>query len=786
MANAFSSLATPDQAERPRRTQSVPFEIYASLVDALYESASALFIGSAAATSAALITAWRASSLVLFLFAGAIVAIALARVLDMRTYNRLRHSLRDHTTLRRWERRYIMWSTVYVALIGLWSVACFAVTDDPFIHLFSFGVVLAYMVGIYGRNYASNVAVISQIAGGGIPIMVALGIAGGMYYAIIVLVVLPFLLSIKMIADRLRQQLLDAVISARDITQLAARFTTALNNMPHGLVMFDSERRLLVANERLIELLRVPRDFDISGRTPGDLLAAGDALSAGPETDRFVSTFERRLFGSHGELSIETKDERWLSFASRPMENGGSVVIIEDITERRSAEQRIDRMARFDSLTGLPNRNYLHEQLERLLPTAEEEKPIAILFVDLDEFKQVNDTLGHPSGDQLLISVADRLRSIVRQGDSIARFGGDEFVVLQRLDSRSTRDAEDLAQRILHDLSQPYQIDGHDIIIGASVGIAFAPRDGTDPDLLLKNADMALYHAKSNGKAGCRLFDPSMDAEAHARRMLELDVRQALGEGQLELYYQPLLDLKTMRIRTCEALLRWRHPQRGMVPPSEFIPVAEDIGIIREIGDWVLQQACLECAHWPPDVRVAVNLSPVQFRNARLPDVVTDALRAANLAANRLEVEITESVLLKDTPTIRAMLQELVEAGVRISLDDFGTGYSGLSYLQTFPLDKVKIDRSFVAELHSGDRSLTLLRGMAKLSATLGLSVTVEGIETPEQLDIIAAEGTVDEAQGYVFSVPLPSAQIRELIAAQGTGNRWPRHGNKGRETAAA
>jgi diguanylate cyclase (GGDEF)-like protein len=467
------------------------------------------------------------------------------------------------------------------------------------------------------------------------------------------------------------------------------------------------------------------------------------------------------------------------------MENGGSVVIVEDITERRSTEQRIDRMARFDTLTGLPNRNHLHERLEELLPLAEEEAPLAILFVDLDEFKQVNDTLGHPSGDQLLCAVADRLRLLAVEDQAIARFGGDEFVILHT--SARVDDAERLAKRILSSLSEPYHIDGHDIIIGACVGVAFAPRDGDNADLLLKNADMALYHAKANGKGTWRVFDSSMDSEAHAKRMMELDVRQALAAGQFELYYQPLLDLRKMKVRTCEALIRWKHPERGMVPPSEFIPVAEDIGIIREIGEWVLNEACRECAKWPSDIRVAVNLSPVQFRDQNLPNVVFEALEQSGLKPNRLELEITEGVLLKDTPSIRQMLERIVASDIRLSLDDFGTGYSGLSYLQTFPLNKVKIDRSFVAELHSGDRSLTLLRGMAKLSAALGLDVVVEGIETSEQLEIIAAEGTVGEAQGYVFSVPLPADQVRDLIDSQDAATSQLRGRTKrGRHVAAA
>lgn len=782
-ATASDSPSTPvAQSSRP---QSVPLEIYASLVDALFETPTTLMIGTGAATSAALITAARAESLVLLFFAFAIAMVAIGRLLEMHAYKRVKQSLRSHGAVRKWERRYIIASTGYVALLGAWCVTCFAISDDPLIRLFSFAMVLAYMVGIYGRNFASDALVVSQIVAGGLSMTMALAVAGGLYYAIAAIVIVPLLASIKMISVRLRKQLLDAVISARDITQLAARFTTALNNMPHGLVMFDSEQRLLVANERFIEVLQLPTDTELSGRTPGELLFAGKALAGAADPERFLSAFQRRLVSAQGELAVQTNDDRWLSFTARPMENGGSVVIVEDITERRSTEQRIDRMARFDTLTGLPNRNHLHERLEELLPLAEEEAPLAILFVDLDEFKQVNDTLGHPSGDRLLCAVADRLRLLVVEDQAIARFGGDEFVILHT--SALADDAEGLAKRILSALSEPYYIDGHDIIIGACVGVAFAPRDGDDADLLLKNADMALYHAKANGKGTWRAFDSSMDSEAHAKRMMELDVRQALAAGQFELYYQPLLDLKKMKVRTCEALLRWKHPERGMVPPSEFIPVAEDIGIIREIGEWVLNEACRECARWPSDIRVAVNLSPVQFRDQNLPDLVFEALEQSGLKPDRLELEITEGVLLKDTPSIRQMLERIVAGDVRLSLDDFGTGYSGLSYLQTFPLNKVKIDRSFVAELHSGDRSLTLLRGMAKLSAALGMDVVVEGIETSEQLDIIAAEGTVGEAQGYVFSVPLPADQVRALIASQDAATSLLRgRAKRGRHVAAA
>jgi diguanylate cyclase (GGDEF)-like protein/PAS domain S-box-containing protein len=757
-----------ERASRTPRDPAVPLQVYASLVDALYEVAVPLFIGSAAGSIAAGITAWQAGSWQLLVFAIVLALVAGLRAWDMGNYSRLRSTLRTEAAFRKWERRYVVGAALYVGMFGTWCLACFLVTDDAFVRLFGFSSVIAYMVGTSGRNFASRSLVVTQLIGGGLPLSLALFSVGGVYYSIFVIVLLPFFFGLKTISDRLRKVLLDAIISARDITQLAARFTTALNNMPHGLVMFDSERRLLVANERFVELMRLPTKSEVAGRLSREVLLASGAFSRIADSRRFVTEFERRLFRTQGELTAETGDGRWLSFTTRPMENGGSVVIVEDVTERRSAEQRIDRMARFDALTSLPNRNHLHEQLERTLASLEDDMArLAVLFVDLDEFKQVNDTLGHPSGDQLLCAVADRLLAVVSTNEMVARFGGDEFVILQRQQQAVDDRAEELARIIVGSLSQPYEIDGHDIIIGASIGIAYAPRDGSDPDLLLKNADMALYHAKAGGKGGVRVFDSSMDAEAHAKRALELDVRQALAANQLELYYQPLLDLKTMSVRTCEALLRWRHPERGMVPPNEFIPVAENIGIITEMGQWVLEEACRECATWPSEVSVAVNLSPVQFRQPGLPAMVTQAARAAGLPPERLEVEITESVLLKDTPTVRAMLEELVQSGIRISLDDFGTGYSGLSYLQTFPLNKVKIDRSFVTELHSGDRSLTLLRGMARLSAALGLKVVVEGIETTDQLEIIAAEGTVDEAQGYVFSVPLPAKQVRELIASQ-------------------
>ncbi|MBN8994042.1 MAG: EAL domain-containing protein [Rhizobiales bacterium] len=749
----------------------VPLDIYASLVDALYDVRQSLFLGSLASAIAALLTAWKAQDWVLLVIAIAIVGVAWLRTLDMQNYAKLRDTLLDREALRVWEYRYVVGSSVHVALLGAWVLAAFVLTGDPFIRLFAFSGALAFMIGISGRNFASDLLVTSQIICAAIPMSAAIFVAGGWYLAIFVLLLLPFFAAVRLISNRLRQTLLDAVIATRDMTMLAMRFDTALNNMPHGLAMFDSEGRLVVANNRLIELFDLPKGLDVNGMTARELLTHSVGAGQAPHLDveHFISDFEAHLAGVMGSIFVEIRDGQTLALTRQRMENGGSVVIAEDITDRRKAEERIHHLAHYDSLTDLPNRTYLHDALQRMLSDMRRSGPLAILFVDLDQFKQVNDTLGHPRGDELLRAVAGRLRGLLRRSDVVARFGGDEFVVLQS-PVRSTAEATELADRIVEQLSYPYQIDGHQIVIGASVGIAMAPRDGVDADSLLKNADMALYHAKVGGRGAWRFFEPEMDARAQARRAVELDLRRALAEGEFELFFQPLLNLRTMRVTTCEALIRWRHPQRGMVPPMEFIPVAEDMGLIIEIGDWVLRQACLECMRWPSDVRVAVNLSPIQFRRDNLQVVIAQALAHSKLPANRLEVEITESVLLQDVKKAREMLEQFAEMGVRVSLDDFGTGYSGLSYLNSFPFHKVKIDRSFVRSLDGDERALTLLRGVANLTASLGMTVTVEGVETEAQLATLAAEPAIDEAQGYLFSVPIPARQIRELLASSRPG----------------
>jgi len=396
-------------------------------------------------------------------------------------------------------------------------------------------------------------------------------------------------------------------------------------------------------------------------------------------------------------------------------------------------------------------------------------RALAVLMIDLDRFKDVNDTLGHPIGDALLKTVAQRLGDCVRETDTIGRLGGDEFAIVQRT-SDPAADSVILAKRIQEVIDAPLDLDGHHVRIGTSIGIAIAPGDGQNPDQLLKNADLALYRAKSEGRGTYRYFEPEMDQRMQARRSLEKDLRDALVNGEFELHYQPLVNLERDEICGFEALLRWHHPKRGNVPPGDFIGLAEETGLIVPIGEWVLRQACAEAARWPVHLKIAVNISPAQFKARNLADVVVRTLAATGMSPNRLELEITESVMLQDEKAAFATLTQLHDLGVRIALDDFGTGYSSLSNLRKFPFDKIKIDRSFVSDLSAANvDALAVVRSVAQLGVSLGMATTAEGVETKEQLDYVRAEGCT-EMQGYFICPPSPAEYIERLIQRECRG----------------
>jgi diguanylate cyclase (GGDEF)-like protein len=747
--------------------QALPPEIYLPLVDSLFKEGRTLLVGTIFIIGSVFLTYWTTGEILILYCALAIFAVAIARGMMMRAYMRARESVTTAQAGKRWEYRYGAGASAILALLSIWCFVAFSRTSDPFATLVSFSMTIAYAAGIFGRNFANSRFVIVQILCTWAPMTAALVFYGNPFHWIFAALLIPSFLGIKLIAERLRRTLLDAVVTSRDMSLLAKRFDTAINNMPHGLCMFDSKRLIVVSNQKLNQQMGLAPDVELKGFNAHawvESVVKADLIS-GASAAELITRLDARLSGSEDSpFTVGLLNGKTIEFTVQPMENGGMVVLTEDITERKVAEAKINHLARFDALTGLPNRTVLRDRMEHALNEWRPDNMCAIHFIDLDQFKQVNDTLGHTRGDMLLEAVAERLRTSIRDADVISRFGGDEFVVLQA-PIKSLDQGEALAARILNTLSGTYDLDGHKVVVTASIGIAAANKP-LDPDQFLRNADLALYQAKSEGRGIWRWFETKMEANAQARRALEFDLRSAMETEAFELYYQPLFNLKTRRIETCEALLRWPHRERGMVSPAEFIPVAEEMGLIVEIGNQVLYKACLECRRWPGETAVAVNLSSIQFDRSNVPALVRETLAATNLAASRLEIEITESTLLQNNKRTRADLKQLADLGVKISLDDFGTAYSSLSYLHSFPLHKVKIDQSFLQGLGDDDRRVTLLRGITRLSAQLGLRVVVEGVETQDQLEFLAAEESIDEVQGYLLGIPMPAAELRKLLYA--------------------
>jgi diguanylate cyclase (GGDEF)-like protein len=543
------------------------------------------------------------------------------------------------------------------------------------------------------------------------------------------------------------------------------QFDTAINNMSQGLCFFDAAHRLIVCNDRYIEMYDLPPDRVGPGTSLTEIVDMRFEAGSFPAMSRDEYLHWRKnvaVSAKPTESIVELRNGRTFKIRHRPMPDFGWVATHEDITEQRRSEIKIEHMAHHDSLTDLANRVLLNERLEHAIGRINGEEMVAVHHLDLDQFKAVNDTFGHPAGDKLLKIVADRLRGLVRGTDTVARMGGDEFVIVQS-PIADPADATSLAQRVIKLMGEPYDIDGQQAIIGASVGIAVGPGDGLSADKLLRNADLALYRAKGDGRGTFRFFEPTMDLQMQTRRIMEQDLRKALPAGEFELYYQPVINVASNEISGFEALIRWNHPKRGIVAPGAFIPLAEEIGFIVPIGEWVIRQACATAARWPEDIRVAVNISAVQFRNPGLMQVIIGALAASGLHPTRLEIEITETVLLQDKETTLAVLHQLRELGVRIAMDDFGTGYSSLTYLQCFPFDKIKIDRSFVQDITENAGSLNIVRAVAALANGMGMTATAEGVETREQLDSIASEGCT-EMQGFLFSQPLPVQEIERLF----------------------
>jgi diguanylate cyclase (GGDEF)-like protein len=558
--------------------------------------------------------------------------------------------------------------------------------------------------------------------------------------------------------------------SQQELQEQKLRLDSAINHMGEGLCMFDADRRLVVCNARYAEMYQLPPELLRAGTPHREIIehriASGILRGENSEkaAQQLISTLNALPVDITASRVDEFADGRLICVTRQPMPGGGWVATHLDVTEQRQSEAKITHMAQHDALTDLPNRVLLRERMEHALAVTRSGGPdLAVLMLDLDRFKEVNDTLGHPAGDTLLRAVAARLLECARETTVIARLGGDEFAVIDYV-TNPVVEASALAERIRKALCEPFDLGGHQVVAGTSIGIAIAPRDGIDSDEILKSADLALYSAKGGGRGAFRFFEPELDQLMHARRNLEREMREALANGEFELHYQPFVNAKTGETTGFEALLRWHHPRRGLVLPAEFIPLAEETGFIVPLGEWVLRTACAEAAKWPAHLRIAINLSPAQFRSKELVSVTVSALANSGLMSQRLELEVTETVMMHDSEAVFATLRQLRKLGVRIALDDFGTGYSSLSFLQKFSFDKIKIDRSFVKELSSAtEESRLIARAVVRFAVSLGKTTTAEGVETKEQLDILRAEACV-EVQGYYLGRPMQGYKVAQMV----------------------
>ncbi|WP_428535123.1 putative bifunctional diguanylate cyclase/phosphodiesterase [Rhodopila sp.] len=553
---------------------------------------------------------------------------------------------------------------------------------------------------------------------------------------------------------------------ALDTLIMTQRFDVALNNISQGVCFFDGQQRLILANRSYAEIYGLAVEHVRPGMTLREIVDLRYAAGSCPEMTQaeYLAWRDRVQVGSGKSDSIVTlKNGKIISIHHRPMPDKGWVATHEDITERRRAEERLAYTARHDALTGLPNRVLLREYLDRNPDRRRGKGPVAVLCLDLDGFKHVNDRFGHPAGDALLCAVADRLRANTRPEDVVVRLGGDEFAVLQNA-AVQPDDAALLAQRLIEAIGRPYPFGNDVLTIGTSIGIVWAPTDDDELGLLLKSADQALYRAKAAGRGTYCFFAPNMQLEAKRRHDLESDLRRALANREFELFFQPIIRARTRELIGLEALLRWRHPVRGLLAPAEFIPLCEETGMIARLGDWVLREACVQAAGWTSEVPVAVNLSPMQFDDGSVVPAIKRALAISGLPAHRLELEITETVLLRQTSSTTAMMRELRGLGLRFALDDFGTGYSSIGYLRCFPFDRIKIDKSFIMDLGADPGARVIVQAIVVLGRGLGMSVAAEGVETAEQDAIVCAEGC-DAMQGFLFSAPQPASRVSEMLA---------------------
>lgn len=751
---------------------------YRLLVSSLFSSPGSIIPGGIAGILTPWLC-WLSTGAEVFLDLTVVVAVVVVlRLLTVVSYRRRDHSEDTRAETLRWDREYFLGATVFSAVLGYSCYAALAQTDDPASHITSVASTIALASGYVSRNAGRPKFVAVQLLTFCVPMAFGLIQAHNVYYHYIGYFAFLYVAANIAITNSLHRNLLALSDATKQSKALASALHSqnltldaALNTMIHGLAMFDRDLKLAISNAPHRALLGIPDTLALPG-TPltaiARFLVERRVIGADQTRDMRSALIEVQKTQQTLSRELQTTGGRVLVVTIAPAAEGGVLMLTEDATERKATEARIEQMARFDELTGLANRfefnTHLAEAFDRLDSTGD---GFALLYVDLDGFKQVNDSLGHDIGDRVLIETASRLRGAIRTGDLLARFGGDEFVLI--LPSADHAVVTTIAQRMIEAMTRAFELDAKTVYVTASIGIAMAPADGAAPADLLRHADTALYKAKAAGRNTLTFFNPAMADEMLDRHELEVDLRRACEAGSLELFYQPIVDLKTQAVVSREALMRWRHPTRGMVAPGIFIPIAERSGLIAAMGDWAIREACREASSWPDGIGVSVNISPLQFREPRrIVETVKNALLVSGLASQRLILEVTESLLIEDNKVTLAVIDELRGLGVKFALDDFGTGYSSLSYLSTYPFAQVKIDQSFSRDVHVNEASKAIIEAVCQLARRLSMTVVVEGIETDQQRIAVQLLGA-QRAQGYLFGRPESMAAGR---AQPGEGGR--------------
>ncbi len=742
--------------------------VHRSLVISVFADKAILIAGVVTTVLAMVLSGIYAESIAIYACAAVCLVVGTARAMLNYRFNRELDAERIKPgDFIHWERWFTAGAVLNVFIFGVWCVLA-SLSNNEFSRLVSVTVTFANLIGVCARSFPIERLVNMQLVAISVPLVLSLYMTGGAYHYLALLMV-PYLFGLHRTAAIQRKTLLENINQRRTAESLAERFHTTLNNVPQGICMFDESGKLLVANEHIGRFLgRSSKSVERS--TMGHLIDLMESQLCVDPTH--TATMRKWLTTrSHVPLCITSQlgdaPQKTVRFRASTMQDGGTICTFEDISKEVRAADQIDWMTRFDRLTGLMNRDQLSISLKEEIDALNEDQDCAVVLINIDHFKQINDMQGHHFGDLLLCEVSDRIKRVCNGVGTCARFSGDEFAVV--ISDRNALDvATNIADLVISSLGASMNIEGRKLHIGCTIGIAITEQESLNTgEVLLKYADTALLWAKRDGRGEWRVFNSQMSDELNQQRALENDLRAAVTNNEFMAVYQPIVSVDRKAVATCEALMRWNHPRLGFVPPSKFIPIAEDLGLVVEMGNWMLEQACMDCAKWPGNTTVAVNLSPLQFKQGDLVQSVRDALTASQLEPHRLELEITESLMLHDMGSTVDKLNELKKMGVRISLDDFGTGFSSLSYMNNLPLDKVKIDRSFVVDIRPDSKSLTLVQAITTLGQKLGLSVVVEGVETVEELSVLLASARPNEIQGYLFSKPVNNEELTDLLVVE-------------------